>query len=1057
MSISEPFVRRPIATSLLMGGILLIGSVAWPLLPVAPLPQVDFPTIQVTTTLPGASPETIATAVTQPLEYQFAEIPSLSQMTSVSVLGTSSITLQFDLNRNIDGAAQDVQAAISAAAGQLPKNLPTPPSFRKTNPADSPIMILAVHSDVLPLTTVDDYAENVLVQQISGIPGVSQVQVGGQQKPAVRIQIDPAKIAALGIQLTDVADVITQATVDAPKGAINGKLHNYAIYDNDQLDQAAPWNDVIVAYRNGAPVRIRDIGKAVAGPENTQMAGWQWVAGWPHWKSGILLLVFKQAGANVIDTSNRIRALLPKAMLSVPTSIHIDQIGDRTATIQASLHDVEFTLMLTVALVVMVIFLFLRSVWATFIPGVTVPLALLGTAAMMYLLGYSLDNLSLMALVIAVGFVVDDAIVMLENVYRHIEAGLPPLEATLKGAREIGFTIISMSASLVAVLLPILLMSGIVGRLFREFAITVTMTIAVSAFVALTLSPTMCAQFLRNEHSVQHGRMYNLLERFFDGMLGAYRRGLDFVLRHQRATLWVFFGAVALSVALYVLIPKGFFPQQDTGILVGLSDAPQDISYQEMVRRLHKLTDIIQRDPAVQGYVTFVGGWRPLNNDFLLIGLKPRDQRRATADQVIARLRRRFANVPGATLYLQARQDINVGGRTTRTQYQYTLQDIDLNELDAWAPKLLARLKQLPQLTDVASDQQSDSTMLSVDINRSAAARFGIQPSLIDDTLEDAFGQAQVTQYFTQLNSYHVVLEITPSLQSDPATLGKLYIRSPLTNDMVPLSTFVHYDTHHVTALSINHQGQFPSVTLSFNLAPGYALGQAVDAIERAAADIRMPGSITGSFQGTAQAFQASLKAEPYLILAAVVVVYIVLGMLYESYIHPLTILSTLPSAGVGALLILMMFHYDLSVIALVGIILLIGIVKKNGIMMVDFAIAAEREEGLAPEKAIRQACLLRFRPIMMTTMAAILGSLPLAIGHGTGSELRQPLGVTMVGGLLVSQALTLFTTPVIYLYLDRLNNRLMGHKRRAAHAEPQRLPLEEPVSAEMRDQLGPT
>jgi hydrophobe/amphiphile efflux-1 (HAE1) family protein len=1024
MSISEPFVRRPIATSLLMGGILLLGIVAWPLLPVAPLPQVEFPTISVSARLPGASPETMASAVAQPLESQFAQIPGLSQMTSTSVLGSTSISLQFDLNRDVDAAAQDVQQAISAASGQLPKNLPSPPTYRKTNPADAPIMILAVHSDVLPLTTVDDYAENVLAQQISQIPGVAQVDIGGQRKPAVRVQVDPAKLAAMGIQLTDVANVIGQATVDAPKGSINGKLHNYAIYDNDQLDKAAPWNDIIIAYRNGAPVRIRDIGRAVDGPENTQMSGWQWVEGWPHSKEGILLMVRKQAGANVIDTSERIQALLPKAMQSVPVSIKVDQIGDRIATIKASLHDVEFTLMLTVSLVILVIFLFLRNAWATIIPGVTVPLALLGTAALMYIVGYSLDNLSLMALVIAVGFVVDDAIVMLENVYRHLEAGLPPLQATLKGAREIGFTIVSMSVSLVAVFIPLLLMSGIVGRLFREFAITVTMTIAVSAFTALTLSPTMCAQFLRKQHDVKHGRAYLVIERGFERLIGAYSRGLDYVLRHQRATLAVFCVTLVLTVVLYLLIPKGFFPQQDTGIIAGLSDAPQDISYQEMVRRQHELTAVIEHDPAVQGYVTFVGGQRPLNNNFLLIGLKPRDQRSATADQVIARLRRAVSKVPGATLYLQARQDINVGGRTSRTQYQYTLTDISLDELDTWAPRLLARLKQLPQLQDVATDQQTDSTMLSIDIDRDQAARFGIQPSLIDQTLYDAFGQAQVAQYFTQLNSYHVVLEITPSLQADPATLQKLYIRSPVTNQMVPLSTFVHYDTRHVTALSINHQGQFPAVTLSFNLAPGYALGQAVDAINNAASSIGMPGSVTGSFQGTAQAFQASLKAEPYLVLAAVVVVYIILGMLYESYIHPLTILSTLPSAGVGALLVLMLFHYDLSVIALVGILLLIGIVKKNGIMMVDFAITAEREDGKTPEEAIRQACLLRFRPIMMTTMSAILGALPLALGHGTGSELRQPLGVTMVGGLIVSQSLTLFTTPVVYLYLDRLANR---------------------------------
>ncbi|MGH8207060.1 MAG: multidrug efflux RND transporter permease subunit [Steroidobacteraceae bacterium] len=1030
MSISEPFIRRPIATSLLMGGILLIGIVAWPLLPVAPLPQVDFPTISVNANLPGASPETMASAVAQPLEHHFAEIPGLSQMTSTSVLGTTSISLQFDLNRDIGTAAQDVQQAISAASGQLPKDLPSPPTYRETNPADAPIMVLAVHSDVLPLTTVDDYAENVLAQQMSQIPGVAQVNVGGQRKPAVRIQIDPAKLAALGIQLPDVASVINQATVDAPKGAINGKLHNFAIYDNDQLDKAAPWNNVIVAYRNGAPVRIRDIGRAVDGPENTQMSGWQWVEGWPHSKNGILLLIFKQPGANVISTSQRIQQLLPKALQSVPASIKVDQIGDRVATIRASLHDVEFTLLLTVCLVIMVIFLFLRSAWATIIPGVTVPLALLGTAALMYLLGYSLDNLSLMALVVAVGFVVDDAIVMLENVYRHIEAGLSPLQATLQGAREIGFTIVSMSISLVAVFIPLLLMSGIVGRLFREFAVVVTMTIAVSAFTALTLSPTMCAQFLRNEHDVRHGRLYQFIERRFDRMVAAYTRGLDFVLRHQRPTLLVFFATLVLTVVLYVLIPKGFFPQQDTGTITGLSDAPQNVSYQEMVRRQHALTAVIEHDPAVQGYITFVGGSRPLNNDFLLIALKPRSQRSASADEVIRRLRRDVEKVPGATLYLQARQDINVGGRTARTQYQYTLTDISLDELDNWAPKLLARLKTLPQLQDVASDQQTDSTMLTVDIDRDEAARFGIQPSLIDQTLYDAFGQAQVAQYFTQLNSYHVVLEINPALQGDPATLQKLYIKSPISGQMVPLSTFVHYDTQHVTTLSVNHQGQFPAVTLSFNLAPGYALGQAVDAIQKAAASIDMPGSVSGSFQGTAQAFQASLKAEPYLILAAMVVVYIILGMLYESYIHPLTILSTLPSAGVGALLVLMLFHYDLSVIALVGIILLIGIVKKNGIMMVDFAITAEREGGLSPEQAIRQACLLRFRPIMMTTMSAILGALPLALGRGTGSELRQPLGITMVGGLIVSQSLTLFTTPVVYMYLDRVTHRRgRGHR----------------------------
>jgi hydrophobe/amphiphile efflux-1 (HAE1) family protein len=1027
MSISEPFVRRPIATSLLMAGILLVGIVAWPMLPVAPLPQIDFPTVVVTGALPGASPETMASSVATPLEYQFAQIPGLTQMTSTSVLGASQITLQFDLERNIDAATEDVQLAINAAGGQLPRNLPSPPSIRKINPADSPIVVLAVHSDVLPLTVVDDYSENVIAQQISQIPGVAQVSINGQQKPAVRVQVDPAKIAALGLQLEDIADVISTATVNLPKGSINGELHSFAIYDNDQLLKAAPWNDVVVAYRNGAPIRIRDIGVAIDGPENTQVRAWQ------NNRYGIQLQVFKQPGANVVATEERVQAMLPRALLSVPPSIKVDQVANRTTTIKASLHDVEFTLMLSVALVVMVIFLFLRNAWATLIPGVTVPLALLGTAAAMYLVGYSLDNLSLMALTIAVGFVVDDAIVMLENIYRHIEQGMTPLEATLQGAREIGFTILSISISLVAVFIPLLLMGGIVGRLFREFAVTVTMTIAISAFVALTLSPTMCALFLRNEKEAKHGRFYRLIESGFDRLLRAYTRGLDFVLRHQRPTLVTFVITAALTVVLYVVIPKGFFPQQDTGIILGLSDAPQDISFAEMVRRQHALTDIIAKDPDVASWSTGVGGNRAINNNYVFIGLKPRDQRHATADQIIVRLRREIAKVPGATLFLQAAQDLNVGGRLTRTQYQYTLQDSDLDELNYWSPKLLAQLQKLPALRDVATDQQTNSSMLSLSIDRDQAARFGIQPSLIDQTLDDAFGQRQVTQYFTQLNAYHVILEVPPQMQSDPQTLSKIYVKSPVTGQMVPLSTFVKYDTKHVTFLSISHQGQFPAVTISFNLAPGAALGDAVKAIDRTAASIGLPPTIHGSFQGTAQAFQSSLATQPYLILAALVVVYIILGMLYESYIHPLTILSTLPSAGVGALLTLMLFHFDLSVIALIGIILLIGIVKKNGIMLVDFAIQAEREQQLPPEAAIRQACLLRFRPIMMTTMAALLGAMPLMLGHGTGSELRQPLGYTMVGGLVLSQALTLFTTPVIYLYLDRFT----GQRRHARAAQP--------------------
>ncbi len=1019
MNISTPFIQRPIATSLLMAGILLIGIVAFPMLPVAPLPQVDFPTILVTAQLPGASPETMASSVATPLETQFSAIPGISQMTSTSVLGTTQVTLQFDLNRNIDGAAQDVQTAIVAAGGQLPKNLPTPPTYRKVNPADSAILILAVHSDVLPLTSVDDYAETVIAQHLSQLPGVAQVSIGGQQKPAVRVQVDPAKIAALGIQMEDVANVITTATVDSPQGSINGTSHSFAIYDNDQLLKAAPWNDVIVAYKNGAPVRIRDIGVAVEGPENNQLAAWQ------NGKDGILLLIYKQPGANIIDAVNSVRATLPKVMTAVPPSIKVDNVIDRTTTIKASVEDVEFTLVLTIALVVLVIFLFLRNFWATVIPGVTVPLALFGTCGLMYVVGYSLDNLSLMGLTIAVGFVVDDAIVMLENIYRHIEAGLSPREAALKGSGEIGFTILSISISLVAVFIPLLLMGGIVGRLFREFAVTVTMTIAVSAFVSLTLSPMMCALFLRDEKHVQHGRVYLVIERGFERMLTGYTRGLDFVLRHQPATLLVFLLTVLATVGLYMVEPKGFFPQQDTGIIAGLSDAAQDVSFEEMMKLQHELTDVLAKDPDVASWGASVGGSRPLNNGFAVIGLKPRGERKADADEIINRLRPQLAKVKGATLYLQSAQDVNVGGRLTRTQYQYTLQDADLDELNDWSPKLLATLQKLPQLRDVASDQQSNSTKLALVIDRDQAARFGIQPSLIDNTLYDAFGQREVTQYFTQLNSYHVVLEVTPALQADPHTLDKLYVKSPVTGQQVPLSTFARFDTQHVTYLSISHQGQFPAVTLSFNLAPGVALSQAVEAIDKAAAAIHLPASLTGTYQGTAQAFQASLKSEPYLILAALVVVYIILGMLYESYIHPLTILSTLPSAGVGALLMLMAFHFDLSVIALIGIILLIGIVKKNGIMMVDFAIQAEREQHLTPEQSIRQACLLRFRPIMMTTMAALLGALPLMLGHGTGSELRQPLGYTMVGGLVLSQMLTLFTTPVVYLYLDRLNNRL--------------------------------
>jgi HAE1 family hydrophobic/amphiphilic exporter-1 len=1035
MNISTLFIARPIATSLLMAAILLIGAAAYPLLPVAPLPQVDFPTIQVSAQLPGASPETMASSVATPLERQFSQIPGVTQMTSTSALGSSSITVQFDLNRDIDAAAQDIQAAINAAGGQLPKNLPNPPTYRKVNPADSPILIFAVHSDVLPLTTVDDFAENILAQQISQITGVAQVSIGGQQKPAVRIQVDPAKLASLDLGLEDVAAVISTATVDSPMGSIDGARRNFAIYDNSQILSAAPWNDVVVAYRNGGAVRIRDIGQAIDGPEDTKLAAWT------NLKRSIILPVFKQPGANVIETVARIKATLPRLQAAIPPAIKVEILTDRTTTIRASVSDVQFTLLLTVALVVMVIFLFLRNLWATIIPSATVPLALVGTFALMYALGFSIDNLSLMGLTIAVGFVVDDAIVMLENIYRHLERGLSPIEAAIKGAGEIGFTILSISLSLVAVFIPLLLMGGIIGRLFREFAVTVTMTIAISAIVSLTLTPMMCSRYLKPEHETRHGRLYLVIERGFDALLGAYRSGLDVVLRHQFPTLIVFFATLLATGYLFIKIPKGFFPQQDTGLITGTSEAAQNVSSAEMARLQQALAEVVAQDPDVASFADSIGSsGGALNSGRFFINLKPRDQRTASADEVINRLRPRLAKVEGAALYLQAAQDITVGGRAARTQYQYTLQDANLDELNLWAPKMLDKLRTLPELQDVATDLQTNAQTLTLTIDRDQASRFGIEPQLINSTLYDAFGQRQVAQYFTQINSYHVVLEVMPDLQGQTATLDKIFLKSPVTGQRVPLNTFAKYHTRSVTYLSISHQGQFPAVTLSFNLRPGVSLGQAVTAIQNAESGIGKPASLVGSFQGNAQAFQSSLSSEPYLIAGALLVVYIILGILYESYVHPLTILSTLPSAGVGALLMLMILGYDLTVIALIGIILLIGIVKKNGIMMVDFALTAERQ-GMTPVEAIRQACLLRFRPIMMTTMAALLGGLPLMLGTGTGSELRRPLGVAMVGGLLMSQALTLFTTPIVYLYLDRLNSWFDRGRQRAERPARQARP----------------
>jgi len=1026
MNLSAPFIRKPIATSLMIAAIVLAGIAAYPFLPVAPLPAVDFPTISVTGQYPGASPSTMATAVATPLETQFGQIPGLTQMTSVNVLGSSQITLQFDLSRNIDGAATDVLEAINAAGGQLPKDIPNPPTLRKTNPADSPILIMAVRSDTVPLTDVDAAAENIIAQQLSQVTGVSQVLVGGQQTPAIRVQVDPGKLASLGLTLEDVRTSLSNSTANAPKGTIDGKHQSYTVYSNDQRMTAADYNDAIISYRDNGAVRVRDVGQAISGPQNRMLTAWQ------DNKPAVLLLVFKQPGANVIQTVDAVQSRLPGLLKNISPDIHVDIVSDRTQTIRASVDDVEFTLALSIVLVISVIFVFLRNAWATIIPSVTIPVALVGTLAVMYVCGFSLDNLSLMGLTIAVGFVVDDAIVMLENIVRHIENGETPMQAAIRGAGEIGFTILSISISLIAVFIPLLLMGGIIGRLFREFAITVAITIVVSMITSLTLTPMMASRFLTAEHK-EHGRFYKAVESIFDAILRFYERTLDVALKFRFVTLLVFLTTLGLTGLLYTLIPKGFFPSQDTGIIIGITDAAQDTSFEEMTRLQRQVNEIVAKDPAVAGVTSSIGagsGGQTANNGRIYITLKPWSERDTDARGIIARINRAMQPVEGIRFFMQPAQDVRVGGRLSRTEYQYTLSDPNSDELNQWAPKILDKLKSLPQLADVTSDQAGSGLTATLTYDKDAAARYGIQPGAIDATLNDAFGQRQVAQYFTDLKAYYVILEVTPSQQGDLNTLRSLYVRSA-TGQPVPLSTFVKVDTAPVQPLVVNHQTQFPAVTISYNLKPGAALGDSVTAIQQAQAQLGVPATVQGQFQGTAQAFQSSLSSQPALIAAALVAVYIILGILYESYILPLTILSTLPSAGLGALLMLLAFGYDLTVIGIVGIILLIGIVKKNGIMMVDVAINLERNEGVAPLDAIRRACLLRFRPILMTTMSALLSGLPLMLEGGAGSELRKPLGYAMVGGLALSQILTLYTTPVIYLYLDKLQSWLAPAKKK--------------------------
>src|SRR6202453_2342510 len=1030
MSISSPFIHRPVATTLLTIAIALAGAVAFQVLPVSALPQIDFPTISVAASLPGAAPEIMASSVATPLERQFGKIAGVTEMTSSSFLGTTSITLQFDLNRNIDGAARDVEAAINAARSYLPANLPANPTYRKVNPADAPILILGMTSKVYDRGLMYDAASTIVQQRLSQIDGVGQVSVGGSSLPGVRVDLNPTQLNSYGLGLQDVNAMLSSQNANLAKGQITNGTTTADIVANDQLMKADYYKPLIVGYHNGAAIKLSDVAQVTDSVENIRAAGFL------DGKPCVILVVFRQPGANIIDTVDRIVEAIPSLEASVPAGIDFTIVLDRTQTIRASVKDVERTLMISIVLVILVVFLFLRNVRATLIPGVAVPVSLIGTFGAMYLFGYSIDNLSLMALTVATGFVVDDAIVVIENVSRYLEQGMSPMQAALKGASEIGFTVLSISISLVAVFIPILLMGGIVGRLFREFAVTLSVAILVSLAISLTTTPMMCSQLLKNHEGETHGRLYNLSEKFFEGMLSFYERTLTWVLEHPAITLTVLLITIGVNVFLFMIVPKGFFPEQDNGSVFGGIQGAQDISFQAMQDLTLRFVQKIKTDPAVLHVGAFTGGGGAVNTGFIYLSLKPLSERKISASQVVDRLRPQLVSIPGATVFLQAGQDLRIGGRQSNAQYQYTIQSDSLDDLVKWGPVLLTQMKKQHILTDVNSDQQNSGLQGSLIYDRDTASRLGITPETIDNTLYEAFGQAQVSTMYTALNQYHVVMEVAPQFWQNPSSLSDIYVR-PAVGTEVPLSAITHY-APQTAPLSVNHQSQFPSVTISFNLAQGVALSDAAAAINQMETSMGMPASIHGMFSGTLQAFQASLSTEPYLILTALLAIYIVLGMLYESFIHPITILSTLPSAGVGAMLALLIFHIDLSVIALIGVILLIGIVKKNAILMIDFALAAERLDNKTSEEAIFQACILRFRPILMTTMAALFGALPLALGTGTGSELRRPLGVTIIGGLIVSQMLTLYTTPVVYLYLDRLRLRWASRHTKSYASTPE-------------------